>query len=425
MCARPHTARDGSPTIESGRAGAFAAPTERAFMSKLDTWLSPIRMRFAVEPLCALLKAVAGDSTSDHVTYIAVFTLTQGVTAEIESKLRGLLGWHLVYLGSETRLVTYWKSKECFEGAGEILPAASFSAVNEGPTGEIHLPQSRFKRFVGPLPAWQNAVILVAGVLAAFTTIREFKDYLFATPELSMQYEKPAFDFVEGKEMDLNFSIENQISTQNTDLDIAAVLYPGPASNAGPQDRSGMPLAVSETPIPELNPREQKDLSLSARAPAAGTYHAALSVRVKAGFFRLPQTLAASAVQVNVWPRNPAGSIDKLGPYGKHNEFIEIAGSVRVGAANAQGIDCQLQVAGIPGLTLLNYDLPDHVNDQWTPNTTPGSEVVVLSWTLPPATSMQKLAVRLYLKPGSKPDWAALRKATQLSCANRTEELPK
>jgi len=395
-------------------------------MSKLDMWLSSVRVHLAVDSLRALLKAVAGSATNgDHVTYIVGFTLVHGVSVDLKSNQRGLLGWHLLYLHNETHLVTYWKSKESFDGAGEILPSTSYSASHEGLTGEVHIPQSWFRRVVGPLPAWQNAVILVAGVLAAFTTIREFKDYLLATPEISVQYEKPSFDFVEGKAMNLKLSIENQISTKNTDLEIRAMLYPGPASNKPSQDHAGNALTVSESPIPELDPREKKDLVLTARAPAAGTYHAALSVRAKAGFLRWPETRAATAVQVNVWPRSPTGAIDALGPYGKNNEFIEILGSVRVGAANPAGIDCQLEVAGIPGLSLLNYDLPDHLNDQWTPSTTQGSEVDVLSWTLPPATAMRKLTVRLYLKPSEKPDWAALKKATQLNCADRTEELPK
>jgi hypothetical protein len=376
--------------------------------------------------LCSLLNTLC--TADGRVAYIVGFTVSENEKPEIKDGLPGLLAWHALYSDDQRMVVTYWASKETFDTAGEIWKTPlGISRSYNGRVGAIEgLREGFFKRFrKGTPPLLQNTVILLAGLLAAITTIREFNEYLFATPAITVQFDSQTTDFVKRRPVSIKFTLENETTEKNEGVTIAAKLVQDGADDKEAIYHRPIALTVSETTIAELNPKEKKDLSLTypprsadARTNplASGRYHVEVSVTSYAGPFSHTRGVSLRKTAVTIWPDEPKGHIVGSAPTDRMTGPQTVSGIIRLGAPSASPRTCTLQIVGFRGLPMPASDLPAQDTPKWTRSKTNGPEVDVLSWTLPPNKGMQELYVNLTFDAPGNLDWIAIRKASELSC---------
>src|ERR1700744_1418756 len=177
----------------------------------------------AEKPLRSLLRTLCPQD--GRVAYLVGYTIGENVKPEVKDGLPGLLAWHLLYSGDDRMAVTYWATKESADTAGDIWKMSQgISRSYQGRLGAIEgLHVGFFKRFrKSTPPLLQNTVILLAGVLAAITTIREFNEYLFAKPVITIQFDPQTTDFVKRRPLSIKFTLENETTEKNQDITIAA-----------------------------------------------------------------------------------------------------------------------------------------------------------------------------------------------------------
>ncbi|WP_429571376.1 hypothetical protein [Paraburkholderia sp. UCT70] len=376
--------------------------------------------------LCSLLNALC--PAGGCVAYIVGFTVSEDANPEIRDGLSGLLAWHVLYSDDHHMVITYWASKETFDTAGEIWKTSlGISQFYKGRVGSIEgLREGFFKRFrKGTPPLLQNTVILLAGVLAAITTIREFNEYLFATPAITVQFDSQTTDFVKRRPVSVKFTLENETTEKNEDITIAAKLMQDAADDKEAIYDRPIALTVSETTIAELNPKEKKDLLLTYPPPsvdartkplASGRYHVEVSVTSYAGPFSHTEGVSSRKTPVTIWPDEPKGHILGSAPTDPRTAPRTVSGIIRLGALSTSASICTLQIVGFRGLPMPASDLPTQDPPKWTRSQTNGPEVDVLSWTLPPNKGMQELYVNFTFDAPADLDWTAIRKASELSC---------
>ena len=98
------------------------------------------------------------------------------------------------------------------------------------------------------------------------------------------------------------------------------------------------------------------------------------------------------------------------------------SGAVAVGAAAPNGLDCELEIAGISGLEFVLFEFPRlHTAADWLHNDTPGGEVALLRWAVLAVPQDQILQFQLALRKSPNIDWAKLAGQAAVRCFHRKE----
>lgn len=322
----------------------------------------------------------------------------------------GLKAWHTVATpGGTNHLFTYWASKDHFTRDGHRLEKRlGTPATTQGLLGQAGTTA---------IPWWKRislttVVLSIAAVLGALEVISNRYDRLFAQPDLQVKT-APRFDAIEGAELASTLQVVNQVSTGHTNIVLA-----GELTSAGGQPQR---VVLSANRIPELAGSTSKDIVAIVASPKAGQYKLRVVADASAGLMRSRKRFESDA-NVTVWPKLPMGAVELRQ---NHETNAVLAGTVVLGPAAPNGLDCALEVAKVSGLRFAGlFDMPvGHSNPSWHTAGEGVDSVAVLRWSIAPVLEgKQKLTLDVVLTRDGQTDWRLVASDTRLLCLYRKEK---
>lgn len=351
-------------------------------------------------------------SSAKSVPYVAEYLLDDNVARPSNDlkDIDGLMLWHIVAIpGGIDRLFTYWESKDHFTRDGPLLEnRLGTRAATQGFLGQIGTRAVPWWKRIRP----GTVVLSIAAFLGALEVISNRYDRLFAEPNLRVKI-APRFDAIEGSEIASTLQVVNQVSTEHTDIVLVVEL-----TSVGGQPQR---LVLSADRIPELAGSTSKDIVAIVTAPKAGQYELRVVADASAGVMRSRKRFENDTV-VMVWPKLPIGAVElRQNPEGN----AVLAGTVALGPAAPNGLDCALEVAKVPGLRFAGlFDMPiGHSNPAWHTAGEGVDSVAVLRWSIAPVLEgKQKLTVDVVLARDGQTDWRSVASDARLLCLYRKEK---
>ena len=362
-----------------------------------------------------LTKLVNRNASSRPVPYFASIRTPDPadlVQPKLIENLEGMLLAHVVRIeDGSSQLFTYWESEEHFRSGRAVLfqrLVAPLVAVQ----GLVATPMT-------PAVKWWKSIKLstlilsAAGILGALEVLGNRYERLFAEPYVLVKPERSKFEVIEGEDFRTTVGLANQLPVaEHRGINVAAYL----------QDRQGQryPLKLTESEIPVLSGGVTRDLVIEGKLPSAGEYIFKVDVDAASGLLRWPKAFNASS-RIVIWPNTPRGLLRLINASGSQARF---AGAIAVGPAAPHGVECALQIRGIPNL---------QYNDQHSATVeihvgklkTAGEKedlVSQLSWSTGPVEAKKTVTVNLILLGDAATDWVALIKKSTLDCEFRKEK---
>lgn len=351
-------------------------------------------------------------SSPNPVPYMAEYLLDGNVMPSNDDlkAIDGLRAWHTVATpGGTSRLFTYWASKDHFTRDGHRLEKRlGARATTEGLLGQAGTTAiSWWKRI-----SLTTVVLSIAAFLGALEVISNRYDRLFAGPDLQVKT-APRLDAIEGAELASPLQVVNQVSTGHTNIVLA-----GELTSVGSQPQR---VVLSANRIPELAGSSSKDIVAIVAAPKPGKYKLRVVADASAGLMRSRKRFE-SDMDVTVWPKLPIGLVE-LRQSPEPNAVL--AGTVVLGPAAPNGLDCVLEVAKFPGLRFAGlFDMPiGHSNPSWHTAGEGVDSVAVLRWSIAPVLEgKQRLTLDVVLARDGQTDWPLVARDTRLQCVYRKEK---
>jgi hypothetical protein len=350
------------------------------------------------------------------IIYFAEFATNQStgpLPKDLASGLDGLLLSHLVRTDDgSSRVITYWATVEHFEAGRQTLTdrLPAIFPSQHGPVVSVAMPRKPWWKRINPL----TVVLSIAALVGALDAIAIHYDWLLARPLLVVKPEKSKVDLIEASDLRLTVALVNQLPrTEHRNIKVAAVLV-----DAGKKE---FPLKLVEHDIAALAAGTSKDLIIEGAAPPAGEYALHVNATADAGWLRSTRTFDGDA-RVVVWPKTPRGSIRVVEA---KPGWARLLGTVSVGLAAEQGLDCEMQVQGVPNLRFENQFRTSvgSRNLRWRQAGQSENAISVLTWTTGAVTSMQTITTEVILNREQPTDWKALGETVKLNCSSRQERV--
>jgi hypothetical protein len=362
----------------------------------------------------ALRKWSGGGSSPPSIPYFAEYSLsdTSDLPSSVDIKhYPGLLSYVLIRPKQGTlRVVTYWSTRDHFLRDGERFGKeiyATATSVEGFISGFTINPESFWKRM-----PWYTFVLGIAAFFGALQAIGNHYDWIFSAPSLALKSEKARIQIVEGTEFHEVASLISHAPVAQREIVLSALLI----SKIVPE----VPLRVEPDQMTHIPAGESQEITINGKAPAAGDYEFAVSAKARAGLLRFAKTFEFRR-PVTVWPKLPTG---KLSVRSVQGEMGLLSGSIAVGPVAPNGLDCELEIKGIPGLKYDGvFDFPLlHEAARWRTNESPGKEIASLRWAVLPVHGREEIRFQVALFHASKIDWNKVSQGSTLRCYYRKEK---
>jgi hypothetical protein len=362
-------------------------------------------------------RVVAEGGSAKTVPYLAAFVLHSLPTAADDKALQdfeGLLLSHVVSGDSGTsRLVTYWASVAHYlnsQSAVEVLLKGT--PLLQGRVARIAYEKKPWWKGIKPA----TVVLSAAALFGALEVLTNRYDRLFAEPQLLVKA-SGHFDIVEGEDLRRTIVLRNQLAT--TGHNSIRVLASWQGRDEKTKTKGQLRLAEAEVPV--LAGGDSRELMVEGVAPASGNYVMKIDAIAEAGWFRGRKAFEAN-VPFRVWPNLPEGRISHVKSYRDRARY-ELR--VLVGRAANKGLDCALEIKGVPEL---RYERQFHspvggYKETWHSAGNGRLAISVLNWSTGPIEAMQDIQMDLNLAGTAETAWASLATNAALTCQPRTEKL--
>ena len=364
-----------------------------------------------------VIASLVGVQVPKPIPYFAAYLPPEAMKAlpkDVTIGLDGLVLAHLVRINDgSSRVFTYWGTKEHFDASGEILRDRLLQAQllpERGPVSAVFTPPQPWWKKINPL----TVILSIAAGVGALDAIKIHYDWLLAEPLLLVRPEKSKVEIIESSDLRMTVTLVNQLPrTEHSNIKVAAELID--------KDKKSYPLRLVEHDIAALPGGSTKDLLIEGAAPSVGEYIFRVNATAKAGWWPSSKTFPADARFI-VWPKIPHGSIRlvEIKPL-----WARFAGTIVVGLAAPQGLDCELQIQGTPGLKFENQFHSTVRNDnlQWHTAGQLENTVSILTWSTATVGAMQSVTAEFILIGESVTDWKAVSEKIKLNCSARQEKL--
>lgn len=362
------------------------------------------------------IAGLAGIQVPKPIPYFAVYLPSGQMKALLKDLIVGLEGLVLAHLvrmnDGSSRVFTYWGTKEHFDASGEILRDRLQAQLlpERGPVSAVSTPPQPLWKKINPV----TVVLSIAALVGALDAIWIHYDWLIAEPLLLVRPEKSKVEIIESSDMRMTVTLVNQLPrTEHRNIKVAAELVD--------KDKKSYPLRLVEHDIAALPGGAMKDLVIEGTAPIVGEYAFHVDATAKAGWLPSSKTFRGEARFI-IWPKTPRGSIllKKTKP-----PEARFTGTIAVGPAAPQGLDCEIQSRGTPGLKFDEYFITTVGNSNLKRNMTGQFENAVsnLTWSTAPVESMRYVTVNFILLGDLATDWKAVSEKIELNCNTRQEKL--
>jgi hypothetical protein len=339
----------------------------------------------------------------------------------------GLLFCHCLGEPRPQTLLAYWATREHYESGGKVFEQWA-GGLAEPPLRRAFVQRLRF----ASKPWWKRRgwyALALGSVLTALSAVDAVLTHygaLTAEPTLSLAVSPTAQPLVENHQGEVTLSVVNHTAVAHRDAEIL------PAEITGPSRQVAW--RTAETRIPEIVSEKQLDLKFTGRISRPGSYQMEFAVKACAGYLRPCRTLVAPVrAQLQVWSRHPQVELTAFQDRGAIGEF---QCKLLVSEAAAHGVDCRMEVQGVPALRYENLSFaPLSETPSWmTTGYQKGSpdapaEISVLTWSSTPIGAFQQIAFDVALSGMPAEGWQALvrQQRVQFNCtesASRKEEAP-
>jgi hypothetical protein len=350
------------------------------------------------------------------VPYFAAYQLppnAAALTDETTKPFDGLQVAHAVHADDgERHLLTYWKSSDHFVVAGDSFCQSLHVSLLPG--------HGRVDKFVMQPKPWfervkvSTVILSVAALFGAAEVIDNRYDRAFAVPALVIKPERSSIDVNEGGTIRSVFVLVNQLpGTPHRNVALSAFLV----------DQSGKrnPLTVTESGIPVLAGGLTKEVIVEGTVSSVGKYDLVVQATADAGRLSWAKQFVSKTVLV-AWPRIPAGSFRKIEA---RDGWARFQGLIAVGPEAPNGLDCELEIQGVPSLRFEDQ-FEARVSDRalkWNVAGVGSSSVALLTWSLTPVKSQTTVPIELSLLSDSQANWDEVVKRARLKCDYRKEKL--
>ena len=346
--------------------------------------------------------------------FVAEYPLEAGgrLPADLDIKrYPGLLFYYLCRGEAGINYVAaFWSSRESFALHGETFGRAIGAGAHgvAGYVTDLTSPDKPLWKRV----SWYTLVVSIAALLGAVHAIGTYFDWLFTAPHLALKSDKTRVHLIEGTEFLHAQTLSNHVPVAHRDVVLSAALEPATGAT--------IPLTVNPATIPHLAPNAAQEVTVRSNAPVPGEYQLAITATADAGVFRPGKTMHFRQ-PVTVWSRNPSG---RLSVKSVRDETALLSGAVAVGAAAPNGLECEIELKGVPKLEYVVLEFPRlYTAPEWATNDAPGSEVASLRWAALAVQQYETLRFQLALRSASKVDWTKLAREAGVRCFYRKEKL--
>jgi hypothetical protein len=361
-------------------------------------------------------QAISAVERPKPILHFAAYLLSGPLHAlppDLTAGFDGLVLAHLVQTkDGSTQVFTYWSSTEHFEIARMVVSQRLQAQLlpGSGLVSSVSVPAKPWWKKINPL----TVVLSIAAAIGALDAIATRYDWLLAEPFLLVRPEKSKVDIVEVSDVRLNVALINQLPrTEHHNIKVTAELLN--------KDKKPYPLRPLEGDVAALAGGAIKDLAIEGTAPPSGEYVLRVTASGEAGWWRAAKAFHSEA-SFRVWPRTPRGSIRLV--EAKFN-WAHFVGVVEVGLAAKQGLDCELQIEGVPGLRFENqfHTSAGHQQLRWRTAGHLGNSVSMLSWSTGPVEAMRGVTTELFLLGEPTTNWQAVSGKMKMDCSGREENL--
>lgn len=277
----------------------------------------------------------------------------------------GLLLAHTSVSGKDTKVLTYWKSREHFERDGAAF-ARTIGVTATGWAGHVRDYHEARERWFKRVP-WYTLLATFFAILGAYDNGRLQMNRLVAQPEVHLSMERQGdFNYFVNDPIDERVFISNYIPVEQR-IRVAA------SSDVYASDRPLDLMKVESTGIRELKETDTTHVRLLGRIATPGRYTMKLSVAAKAGFFRDEEVFDISR-PVTVWQRLPR--LDGVRIDSARDDTAYVVATILVGEPASKGLTVSLRLARHPGVTdVLTSYAGASASEQWMRIGTPGQEM--------------------------------------------------
>lgn len=357
---------------------------------------------------------LAGSASPPPIPYFAEYSLNAENSQTIAPDMKSYPGLLLYYLidskPGEYRVATYWSTKEHF-----LRDAGSFQrdigATAEELRGFVHGLTARPESIWTRIP-WYTVVLGIAAFLGAVQAIGNYFDWIFGAPHLALKLDKARVHLIEDAEFREQSSLVNVAAVAHREISVSAYLK---------SKSNTVRLNVNPSEVPHIAGSAAQEISITGVAPAPGQYDLVVGANGSAGLIRSAKNFQFSR-PVTVWPKAPVGalSLNKV-----QGDTALLAGSVAVGPAAPNGLDCELEITGIADLKYDDlFEFPMlYQSAQWRSNETSGSEVASLRWAVLPVPAQDNLRFQIALMRPSPTDWNKVSEQSTVRCTYRKEKI--
>lgn len=302
-----------------------------------------------------------------------------------------------------------WASRDAFvrdgERIGVILGGRLIHA--HGYLGKTLIPREPWWKKA----KWYTIALSIAAFLGAMQAMGTYFDWLFAQPNLDLVSDSPDVSLIEGQSFELKWHLSNRLPTAHRNIAVTATLQPEAGSPA-------TELNATPKKVPHVAKTSAEELVLSGTAPAAGKYNVTVRVASSAGLLRSHRE-QDFLFPARVWPKSPLATIKGSG----QGVTGLLSGSIAVGRAAPDGLDCELVIQGTPALSFEDaFDIPGLGSRRWQTNEAAGHEVALLLWSLGPTAGKKEISFQIGLSQLPSADWAHIAKQASIQCDYRTGE---
>lgn len=358
------------------------------------------------------ITVVRGTSTSRSVTYLTEYALRAAAALPSFKSLEGVEAWHVCQDpgGGISRLFVYWASRDHFVRDGPALESLLQAKVaSHGYVGDVSTKEVPWWKRIKPT----TALLSLAALLGAAEVISNRYERLFSSPDILLRPDRAHFDVVEGGEFVATLQVVNQLSIEQTDVDIGVDLVPSTGQRRN--------LSLSANRLSHLAASAVKEIKAVCVAPDAGSYKLDASAVSKAGLLK-PRARFESSADVIVWPKLPVATVSLRRDGGR---TAAMAGTLLLGPPALNGLDCSLTIEGVEGLTFEGLlDLPvANSKPAWNTAGAGSSSVAMLRWAMAPIPDgKQKLDLELVMARNGPTDWKSIARNARLACQYRKEK---
>jgi len=305
----------------------------------------------------------------------------------------GLLQCHLASASGSSQLVTYWRSEAHLRAqANAVKKAAALAGESWG--GNIADVRAGRGRLLptSPLDALQKAAALVG----AFAVCYQAYTVLWTRPQVSISARAgdERANALENSAIQLPVVFTNHDATTQVTVESVDV---SPLTGSVSIDRANRFFTIEGG--------KDHEVMLTGHSGDPGPASVTVVAQARSGKLRGAQTLTAT-LDINVWKDVELGDFDPVST-GCHDTSCRASAELRVGKADAKGLECWARIVGEP-----HVDIPvaltssDKAGGERSDNGIGQSRVVKITWHEDSSEAFHRQPVMLLFKSDAAlSDW--------------------